>query len=82
MLTAKERTDVAADAEASGTESSSRTPRAASAEQIKYLYDLVEGKKLAVDGQFDVEQFFSRLSAPSASKLIDVFKFIPRLEAS
>ena len=81
-LTSKDETQVTANTEESGDDAPPRTPRAASPEQLKYLHDLVEGKQLAIDGQIDVDQFFARLSAPSASKLIDVFKYIPRLEGS
>ena len=54
-LTAKDETQESTDAEDNETGATSRTPRAASPERIKYLYELVEGKKLAVDGQIDVK---------------------------
>ena len=60
----------------------SNTPPPMTSEQATYLYDLLEKKSLAVDGQIDVEHLMSRLNTSTASSLIEAFKYMPKLDAA
>lgn len=82
LVTSDEPEPDVEEAEAHEDRSRSRTPRPATPNQIKYLNDLGQKKNIVVDGQIDAERLFERLTAPNASNLIDVFKYIPQAEAS